>query len=119
MRFLLGQLHRTAAARRSVGPGVSVAVEAGADAAYVLTSPHQDIAAWEAMVFDALGTRSASTAQTFLYQLTELPARPLTFQLRRLRVSILATSLTTDLAQLRRIDGADHRVCGQSGQPSG
>jgi len=59
-------------ARRSVGPGVSVAVEPAGDAAYILASPHRDNAAWEAMVCDALGTRSASTAQTFLYHLTEL-----------------------------------------------
>lgn len=59
-------------ARRSVGPGVAVAVEPNGGAAYVLASPHRDTAAWEAMVCDALGTRSASTAQTFLYQLTDL-----------------------------------------------
>ena len=57
--------------QRLLSPGVAVEVVKVGEP-YVVASPHQDSAAWEAMVCDALGTRSVSTAQTFLYQLTEL-----------------------------------------------
>ena len=57
--------------QRLLNPGVAVEVVKVGEP-YVLSSPHRDNAAWEAMVCDALGTRSVSTAQTFLYQLTEL-----------------------------------------------
>ncbi len=59
-------------ARRHRSPGVAVEVEKVSETGYVVGSPHSDPDAWEAMVCDALGTRSVSTAQTFLYQLTEL-----------------------------------------------
>jgi len=58
--------------KRSLSPGVVVDVVKAGREAYVVASPHSDTAAWEAMVCDALGTRSIGTAQTFLYQLTEL-----------------------------------------------
>lgn len=58
--------------KRSLSPGVAVDVAKGGRDSYVVASPHSNTAAWEAMVCDALGTRSISTAQTFLYHLTEL-----------------------------------------------
>lgn len=57
--------------RRHANPGVAVEL-AKSTGAYTVTSPHRDRAAWEAMICDALGTRSESTARTFLVQLTEL-----------------------------------------------
>ena len=57
--------------RRLLSPGVAVEVVKAGEP-YVIASPHQDSAAWEAMICDALGTRSVGTAKTFLYQLTEL-----------------------------------------------
>ncbi|MGI8705063.1 MAG: hypothetical protein ACR2JJ_04605 [Sphingomicrobium sp.] len=57
--------------RRHANPGVEVAVER-VTGAYTLSSPHGDHDAWEAMVFDAIGTRSTATATVFLTQLTEL-----------------------------------------------
>jgi len=57
--------------QRLLSPSVAVEVVKAGEP-YVVASPHQDSAAWEAMVCDALGTRSVSTAQTFLYQLTQL-----------------------------------------------
>lgn len=58
--------------RRKRSPGVAVDVEKAGEASYVVSSPYSDSRAWEAMICEALGTRSASTARTFLYQLTEL-----------------------------------------------
>ncbi len=58
--------------KRHANPGVAVEVEKVTPAAYRLASPHSDTEAWQAMVCDALGTRSEATALTFLYQLTEL-----------------------------------------------
>ncbi len=58
--------------KRHVSPGVAVEVDTVAPGSYVVSSPHSDVDAWQAMICDALGTRSASTAQTFLYELTEL-----------------------------------------------
>ena len=58
--------------KRVAQPGVSVDVEKNSEASYVLTSPHNDRDAWEAMICDALGTRSESVAITFLGQLTQL-----------------------------------------------
>lgn len=57
--------------QRQLSPGVAVEVLKAGER-YMVASPHSDSAAWEAMVCDALGTRSVSTAKTFLYQLTEL-----------------------------------------------
>ena len=57
--------------QRLLSPSVAIEVGKGSEP-YVVASPHRDSAAWEAMVCDALGTRSVITAQTFLYQLTEL-----------------------------------------------
>lgn len=57
--------------RRHANPGVAVEL-AKSTGAYTVTSPHRDRVAWEAMICDALGTRSESTARTFLIQLTEL-----------------------------------------------
>lgn len=59
-------------ARRHRSPGVAVEVEKVSETGYVVGSPHSDLEAWEAMVCDALGTRSIATAKTFLFQLTEL-----------------------------------------------
>jgi len=59
-------------ASRNLSPGVTVEVEKAGPVTYLLASPHADEGAWQAMVCDALGTRSASTAQSFLYQLTQL-----------------------------------------------
>lgn len=61
--------------RRHANPGVSVEIEKLDPQAYVLTSPHSDYDAWQAMICDALGTRSDATARTFLYQLSELCAQ--------------------------------------------
>lgn len=57
--------------KRLLSPGVAVEVVKIGEP-YVVASPHADSAAWEAMVCDAVGTRSVGTAKTFLYQLTEL-----------------------------------------------
>jgi len=57
--------------RRLLSPCVAVEV-AKAGEPFIVASPHDDSAAWEAMICDALGTRSVITAQTFLYQLKEL-----------------------------------------------
>lgn len=58
--------------RRHANPGVVAVVEKVDAIGYVVASPHRDEEAWGAMICDALGTRSESTAQTFLIQLTEL-----------------------------------------------
>lgn len=58
--------------QRHANPGVAVEVEKTSKTGYVLASPHSDTDAWQAMICDALGTRSDATAQTFLSQLTEL-----------------------------------------------
>ena len=57
---------------RHANPGVAVDVEKASETGYVIGSPHSNLEAWEAMVCDALGTRSISTAKTFLNQLTAL-----------------------------------------------
>jgi len=57
--------------RRLLSPGVAVEVAKVGDT-YVVASSHQDLLAWEAMVCDALGTRSDSTAKTFLFHLAGL-----------------------------------------------
>ena len=57
---------------RHANPGVAIDVEKIAGATYRLASPHSDTEAWQAMVCDALGTRSEATAATFLYQLAQL-----------------------------------------------
>ncbi|MEO6582363.1 MAG: hypothetical protein ABIN68_06105, partial [Sphingomicrobium sp.] len=61
--------------KRHANPGVAIEVEKVTDRGYSLASPHSDTEAWQAMVCDALGTRSEATALTFLYQLTELCQR--------------------------------------------
>lgn len=58
--------------KRHANPGVAIEVEKVTELGYRLTSPHNDTEAWQAMVCDALGTRSEATALTFLYQLTKL-----------------------------------------------
>lgn len=60
--------------KRHMNPGVAieVQVEKVTELGYRIASPHSDTEAWQAMVCDALGTRSEATALTFLYQLTQL-----------------------------------------------
>lgn len=58
--------------KRHSNPGVAIEVEKVTDNGYRLASPHIDTEAWQAMVCDALGTRSEATALIFLYQLTKL-----------------------------------------------
>ncbi len=57
---------------RHVNPGVAVEVEKVSQFGYRLASPHSDHESWEAMICDALGTRSVSTAKTFVHSLTQL-----------------------------------------------
>lgn len=59
-------------ARGLSNPGVSVDVEKVTEHGYRITSPHNDLESWEAMVQEAFGTRSRSTAKTFLNQLSRL-----------------------------------------------
>jgi hypothetical protein len=59
-------------AEHHVSPGVAVEVEKVGPVSYDIASPHRNHLAWEAMVFDALGTRSDSTARAFLFMLSEL-----------------------------------------------
>lgn len=68
----LAESARKRHAKRHANPGVAIEVEKVTERAYRLASPHSDIEAWQAMVCDALGTRSEATALTFLYQLTKL-----------------------------------------------
>lgn len=56
--------------KRHANPGV--AIEKVTVHGYRLASPHSDTEAWQAMVCDALGTRSEATALQFLFQLTQL-----------------------------------------------
>jgi hypothetical protein len=58
--------------RRHAQPGVAIEVEKSTEYSYRLASPHSDTEAWQAMVCDALGTRSEATALTFLYHLVKL-----------------------------------------------
>jgi len=58
--------------RQHANPGVAIEVEKVTEFGYQLASPHSDTGAWQAMICDALGTRSEATAQTFLYHLAEL-----------------------------------------------
>lgn len=58
--------------RRYAQPGVDVVIEKVGLHGYRIASPHRDLEAWEAMVFDALGTRSHSAAMCFLDQLSAL-----------------------------------------------
>lgn len=58
--------------RRHANPGVVVEVEKMSAFGYRLASPHSDHDSWEAMICDALGTRSVSTAKTFVHSLTQL-----------------------------------------------
>jgi hypothetical protein len=58
--------------KRHANPGVAIEVEKVTEHGYRLASPHSNTEAWQAMVCDALGTRSEATALTFLYQLTKL-----------------------------------------------
>jgi hypothetical protein len=62
------QRHR----KRHPSPGVAIEVEKVTEHGYRLASPHSDTEAWQAMVCDALGTRSEATALNFLFQLTKL-----------------------------------------------
>jgi hypothetical protein len=57
--------------RRHANPGVAVELEKGEEG-YRLASPHRDHEAWEAMICDALGTRSIATAKTFVHSLVQL-----------------------------------------------
>ncbi len=57
---------------RHVNPGVAVEVEKVSQFGYRLASPHSDHESWEAMICDALGTRSVSIAKTFVHSLTQL-----------------------------------------------
>jgi len=59
-------------AKRHAHPGVAIEIEKVTEHGYRLASPHSDTEAWQAMVCDALGTRSEATALTFLYGLTKL-----------------------------------------------
>ena len=63
--------------RRHANPGVAVELEKGEEG-YRVASPHRDHEAWEAMVCDALGTRSIATAKTFVHSLVQLCSQ--TFQ---------------------------------------
>lgn len=56
---------------RHANPGVAVELSKS-PGTYDVVSPHNNRGAWQAMICDALGTRSESTARTFLLQLTEL-----------------------------------------------
>jgi len=58
--------------RRHANPGVALEVEKITELGYRLASPHSDTEAWQAMICDALGTRSEATALTFLYHLVRL-----------------------------------------------
>jgi hypothetical protein len=58
--------------KRHLNPGVVVEVEKTCERGYIVSSPHRDVDAWQAMICDALGTRSDATAQSFLLQLTSL-----------------------------------------------
>jgi hypothetical protein len=58
--------------KRHLSPGIAVEVEKVSRDGYRLASPHADQGAWIAMLCDALGTRSESTARVFAYQLTKL-----------------------------------------------
>lgn len=60
---------------RILNPGVAVEVEKPSSYAYRIVSPHSDGQAWFTMVMDAIGTGSASVADAFLYQLSELCAQ--------------------------------------------
>ncbi|MEO5775040.1 MAG: hypothetical protein ABIQ32_13120 [Sphingomicrobium sp.] len=51
---------------------MAIEVEKITEHSYKLASPHSDTEAWQAMVCDALGTRSEATALTFLNHLTPL-----------------------------------------------
>jgi hypothetical protein len=66
---------KTRLRRHHASPGVAVEVEKVSEYGYRLASPHSDHESWEAMICDALGTRSISTARTFLFMLTELCAQ--------------------------------------------
>jgi len=57
--------------KRHENPGVEVTVER-LSGAYVIDSPHRDRDSWEAMICEAVGTRSAGHAKTFLAHLAEL-----------------------------------------------
>ncbi len=58
--------------QRHANPGVAVEVEKVSQFGYRIVSPHSDHDSWEAMICDALGTRSVSTAKTFVHSLTKL-----------------------------------------------
>ncbi len=58
--------------RRHANPGVALEVEKITEVGYRLASPHSDTEAWQAMICDALGTRSEATALTFLHHLVRL-----------------------------------------------
>ncbi len=57
---------------RRANPGVALEVEKTTEFGYRLASPHSDTEAWQAMICDALGTRSEATALTFLNHLVQL-----------------------------------------------
>ncbi len=57
---------------RTANPGVAIEVEKVTEFGFKLASPHSDTEAWQAMVCDALGTRSEATALTFLNHLVQL-----------------------------------------------
>jgi hypothetical protein len=57
---------------RRANPGVALEVEKVTESGYRLASPHSDTEAWQAMICDALGTRSEATALTFLHHLVQL-----------------------------------------------
>jgi len=58
--------------KRHANPGVAVEVEKVTEYGYRMAAPHSDTDAWQAMVCDALGTRSEATALTFLNHLVQL-----------------------------------------------
>jgi hypothetical protein len=62
-------------AKRHANPGVVVELQDINDSGHRFGSPHSDVDAWQAMVCDALGTRSDSTALAFLSHLTQLCER--------------------------------------------
>ena len=61
--------------KRHANPGVVLEVEKLSADGYKLASPHSDTDSWQAMICDALGTRSEAMALTFLYQLASLCQR--------------------------------------------
>jgi hypothetical protein len=58
--------------KRHTQAGVVVEIEKAEHKSFRLVSPHRDLDTWEAMICDAVGTRSVATGYTFLYNLAAL-----------------------------------------------